>query len=188
MKLSELLQGVEIIRSSADPDMEISGVSYDSRQTQAGDLFVAVTGYETDGHRFIPAAVQKGAVCVLCEKPPADGAAFVQTGSTRQALAAVSANWFGRPADKMTMLGVTGTNGKTTITYLLKTVLEKTLGAKVGLIGTIQNMSTYREKMQTFRYGVLPFAAILIVICGLLMLERHFSGIIIMLYYAIFQK
>jgi len=140
MKLSELLQGVEIIRSSADPDMEISGVSYDSRQTQAGDLFVAVTGYETDGHRFIPAAVQKGAVCVLCEKPPADGAAFVQTGSTRQALAAVSANWFGRPADKMTMLGVTGTNGKTTITYLLKTVLEKTLGAKVGLIGTIQNM------------------------------------------------
>jgi UDP-N-acetylmuramoyl-L-alanyl-D-glutamate--2,6-diaminopimelate ligase len=140
MKLSELLKGVEIIKSTAQPDLEISGVTYDSRQTQAGDLFVAVSGFETDGHKFIPAAAAKGAACVLCEKVPAEKVLYVQVASTRQALAKVGANWFGHPAEKMTMIGVTGTNGKTTITYLLKTVLEQALGAKVGLIGTIQNM------------------------------------------------
>ena len=140
MKLSALLEGLEVLKTTADPEQEITGVSYDSRATAPGDLFVAITGYETDGHRYIPAAVQKGASVVLCERAPEGDTPYVQVLSTRQALAAVSANWFGRPADHMTMIGVTGTNGKTTITYLLKTVLEKTLGAKVGLIGTIQNM------------------------------------------------
>ena len=140
MKLSELLQGVSVQAGNLNPEMEITGVSYDSRLTKPGDLFVAISGFAADGHKFIPAALQAGAVAVLCEKAPKGSVPYLQTDDSRKALAIVSANWFGHPADEMTMIGVTGTNGKTTVTYLLKTVLEQTLQAKVGLIGTIQNM------------------------------------------------
>jgi len=140
MKLSELLKDIPVVSMQADPETELAGVSYDSRETKLGDLFVAVTGYAADGHRFIPMAVEKGAAVVLCERVPEVRVPYVLVASTRAALAQVGANWFGHPAETMTMIGVTGTNGKTTATYLLKTVLENTLGAKVGLIGTIQNM------------------------------------------------
>jgi len=140
MKLFELLQGVEILETTASLDLEISGVSYDSRKTQPGDLFVAITGYETDGHLFIPMAAQKGAAVVLCEQVPQTDIPYVRIAATRPALAVVGANWFGQPARSMTMIGITGTNGKTSVTLILKDVLEKTVGAKVGLIGTIQNM------------------------------------------------
>jgi len=139
MKLKELLKGVAVLELQADPELEITGVSYDSRQVQPGQLFVAVTGFAADGHRFIPMAQDKGASVVLCERAPEQGA-YVCVADTRLGLAQVSANWFEHPADKMTMIGVTGTNGKTTSTYLLKHILEKTLDAKVGLVGTIQNM------------------------------------------------
>ena len=140
MKLKELLAPLDVLELHADPELDITGISYDSRTTKPGELFVAVTGFAADGHKFIPKAVERGAAAILCERAPEADIPYVVAGSTRRALALVSAAWFGHPADKMTMLGVTGTNGKTTITYLLKTVLEKTLGAKVGLIGTIQNM------------------------------------------------
>ena len=140
MKLQELLKGIEVIECTASPELEISGVSADSRQVQPGGLFVAVPGFAADGHKFIPAAVKNGAAAVICEKKPQIDVPYVLTGNARHALAMAAANWYGHPADSMTMIGVTGTNGKTTVTYLLKTVLEKTLGAKVGLIGTIQNM------------------------------------------------
>ena len=140
MKLSEVLAGVNALAFHADPDLEIQGVSYDSRTTQPGDLFVAVTGYAADGHKFIPMALEKGAAAVLCEHAPEADVPYVTVDSTRASLAQVGANWFGHPAESMTVIGVTGTNGKTTVTYLLKSVLEQTLGAKVGLIGTIQNM------------------------------------------------
>lgn len=140
MRLAALLQGLEILASTADLSSEMTGVSYDSRSTAAGELFVAVTGFAADGHRFIPMAKEKGAAAVLCEKEPEVDIPYIKVASTRQALAVVSANWFGHPADHMCMIGITGTNGKTTCTYLLKSVLEKTIGAKVGLIGTIQNM------------------------------------------------
>ena len=140
MELRRLLDSVEILETNAPMELELSGVSYDSRAVKAGELFVAVTGFAADGHKFIPMALEKGAAAVLCERRPAADVPFIRVASTRAALAAVSANWFGRPAEHMTMIGVTGTNGKTSITYLLKTVLERTLGAKVGLIGTIQNM------------------------------------------------
>ena len=120
--------------------MDVTGVSFDSRAVKQGELFVAVTGFAADGHKFIPAAVKNGAAAVLCERAPSGNIPYVLVKSARTALAQAAANWFGHPADSMTMIGVTGTNGKTTVTYLLKTVLEQTLGAKVGLIGTIQNM------------------------------------------------
>ena len=139
MKLCDLLKDIEVIECSADLEMEISGVSYDSRNTKEGELFVAMTGYETDGHRFVPMAREKGAACVLCEKKVDDGA-YVVVADSRAALAQLGRSWYGDPAASMTMIGVTGTNGKTTTTYLLKDILEKTRGAKVGLIGTNQNM------------------------------------------------
>ena len=104
-----------------------------------GNLFVAICGYDTDGHKYIPMALEKGAACVLCEKAPAEGE-YVLLSDTRRGLALAGANWYGNPAGEMTMIGITGTNGKTTTTYLVKHILEDCLGAKVGLVGTIQNM------------------------------------------------
>lgn len=140
MKLSDLLKEIQVLSCTANLDAEITGVSYDSRKTQPGHLFVAVTGYAADGHDFIPKAVQSGAAVVLCERIPDSDIPYVQVASSREALARLGANWYGHPADKMTFVGITGTNGKTSVTYLLKAVLERTVGAKVGLIGTIQNM------------------------------------------------
>lgn len=140
MKLKELLKDIEIAKMTADPEMEIGGVCYDSRAAKPGDVFVAVVGYESDGHRFIESAVSKGAVCVLCEREPEIDIPYVICNNTRKGLSTASANFFGRPADKMKIIGVTGTNGKTTTTNLIKSIIEKTIGAKVGLIGTNNNM------------------------------------------------
>lgn len=142
MKLGDLLRGVEIQDTNiAGMDREITGVHYDSRQVERGDLFVAMAGYETDGHRYIPMAFERGAACVLCQRAPEKGdIPYVRTGDSRGALAQIGKNWYGDPAASMTVVGVTGTNGKTTTTYLLKDILEKALGSKVGLIGTNQNM------------------------------------------------
>ena len=141
MKLKELLKGIEVLDATADMEMEIPHVSYDSRATQPGDLFVAMTGFAADGHAFIGKARAAGAAAVLCQKLPEDPAVpYVRVADSRRALAEVGANFFGHPADSMTMVGVTGTNGKTTTTYLLKSILEQAAGAKVGLIGTNQNM------------------------------------------------
>ena len=140
MKLRELLDSLDILESNVDLNTDVHEVQYDSRNVESGDLFVAVTGVATDGHKYIPMAREKGAVCVLCEKTPEDGAPFVRVADTRQALAVVGANRFDHPAKELTMVGVTGTSGKTTSTYLIKSILEQKAGAKVGLIGTIQNM------------------------------------------------
>ena len=140
MTLRELLAGVAVREAEANLDLEISGVSYDSRKTRPGDLFVAMTGYATDGHKFIPMAREKGAACVLCQEKPEGEGPWVLVEDSRAALAQVGRNWYGDPAASMTMVGVTGTNGKTTTTYLLKDILEQAAGAKVGLIGTNQNM------------------------------------------------
>lgn len=140
MILENLLKGIEITELAADPGMEITGVSYDSRKTQSGELFVAITGYETDGHLYIGKAISNGAAVILCERKPEQKIPYICVPSTRKALAILGANWYDHPADSMTMIGITGTNGKTSATTILKSVLEQTVGAKVGLIGTIRNM------------------------------------------------
>ncbi|MBQ3073009.1 MAG: UDP-N-acetylmuramoyl-L-alanyl-D-glutamate--2,6-diaminopimelate ligase [Oscillospiraceae bacterium] len=140
MKLSELLNQVQVLSQTAAPELEVGGVSCDSRRVKPGDIYVAVRGYQTDGHRYIPDAVQRGAIAVVCEEAPETQIPYVLVSDSRAALADLGAAWYRYPAREMTMIGVTGTNGKTTVTYLLKSVLEQTLGAKVGLIGTIQNM------------------------------------------------
>ncbi len=140
MKLKELIRDLTILSDTADPETEISGISYDSRITKPGDLFVAWRGFSADGHRFIPMAVEKGAAAVLCETPPEDGTPFVQVADCRLALALASRAFFGDPASEMKIIGFTGTSGKTSSTQLLKHVLETAAGAKVGLIGTNGNM------------------------------------------------
>ena len=140
MKLKELLHGLDVLELHADETLDITGVHYDSRQVMRGGLFVAISGFQTDGHKYIPKAAENGAACIVCEKKPEMQIPYVLVSDARAALAVLGANWFGHPADDMCVIGITGTNGKTTSTYLLKHVLEQTLGAKVGLIGTIQNM------------------------------------------------
>ena len=140
MKLKEIVKNLEILDCSADLDMEIGGISYDSRKTQPGDLFVAIRGFESDGHRFIPKAVEKGAAAVLCEVAPEDGTPYLRVADCRLGLALASREFFGNPAAEMTVIGITGTSGKTTSSYLLKHLLESKLDARVGLIGTNGNM------------------------------------------------
>ena len=140
MKLKELLQGIRVLESNVDFEMNIDAVAYDSRKVTAGSLFVAITGFASDGNRFIPMALEKGAAVVVTAKKPEADVPYVLVDSDRYALAMIGTNFYGHPAKSMTMIGVTGTNGKTSVTLLLKHVLEKTLGAKVGLIGTMENL------------------------------------------------
>ena len=139
MRLNQLLAGVALTERRAG-DVECSGICYDTRTMVPGCLFVALPGYKTDGHKYIAQALEQGAAAVLCQHPPEGDGPWLVTPDARAALAAVSANWFGHPARDLTLLAVTGTNGKTTTTYLLKAMLEGVLGARVGLIGTNQNM------------------------------------------------
>lgn len=138
MKLQELLKGVAVKSSTAPEDLEIGEVRYDSRLVGKNDLFVAIRGYATDGHQYIAKAIEQGAAAVICEEAPA-GVPAVVVENARRALGEIAANRFGHPADAMCVLGVTGTNGKTTTTYLVKHMLE-CAGHKVGLIGTNQNL------------------------------------------------
>lgn len=140
MKLSELLEGVLFSASTPDLDldMEINEVRYDSRAVQPGDLFVAIRGFETDGHKYISSAITRGAAAVVCEEASGRIPAVIVKDS-RAALARIGINRYGHPSKAMTMIGVTGTNGKTSTTYFIKAILEAT-GAKVGLIGTNQNL------------------------------------------------
>ncbi len=140
MTLQQLLTGVEILELHADEHMEVKGVAYDSRKVQEGDLFVAVSGFATDGNRFIPSAMKNGAAAVVTAKAPIEDVPYVLVPSDRLALAQIGANLYGRPGEKMKLVGITGTNGKTSVTLLLKHVLETVENARVGLIGTTGNM------------------------------------------------
>lgn len=145
MKLKELLRDIAVLECTVDPELNIGEVYYDSRKVTAGSLFVAVSGFAADGNRFIPMALEKGAAAVVTARKPEGDVPYVLVDSDRLALALLGRNFYGCPADAMTIIGITGTNGKTSATLLLKQVLEKTLGAKVGLIGTMANMIGQEE-------------------------------------------
>ena len=142
MRLSEILKGLEIVNITGDTEIDITGISYDSRKAQSGHLFVAMRGEKADGHAFIQSAVERGAAAAVYEKPAEFGitdnkVVFIRVKDSRKALACLANNFFSRPSDSLTVIGVTGTNGKTTTTYIIKAILEA-WGKKVGLIGTIQ--------------------------------------------------
>ena len=145
MKLRKLLAGVPLTEEEFDGGLEISSLSYDSRTLEPGALFVALPGAKTDGSRFIDQAMERGAAAVLCEHPPERPGPWLTTPDARLALALASANWFGHPGKEMTLIAVTGTNGKTTTTCLIKEMLEQTLSVPVGLVGTNRNLVGQRE-------------------------------------------
>lgn len=138
MKLSQLLEGTGI-HAGVPADMEIEGITCDSRRVKPGWAFVCIEGTAADGHRFAGAAIEAGARVVIAQRDTAGAERQILVGNTRRVWARMCANWFGRPAERLHLIGVTGTNGKTTTTCMLKSILE-VCGCKVGLIGTIQNM------------------------------------------------
>ena len=140
MKLKRLLSVLDVCECTADPELDIRDISFDSRTTQPGDLFAAVCGYESDGHRFIGAAADRGAVVVLCQKQPEVDIPYILVADSRLALSRICCEFFDNPSRELTMIGVTGTNGKTTVTTLIKHMLEQCLHTKVGLIGTNANV------------------------------------------------
>jgi len=140
MKLKELLNGIKVLELCADPELEVGHVAYDSRKVQPGGMFVAIAGFASDGNRYIPMAMGKGAAVIVTAKKPLVDVPYVLVESDRLALALIGTNYYGHPAESMKIIGITGTNGKTSVTLLLKQVLERCLGAKVGLIGTMGNM------------------------------------------------
>lgn len=146
MRLKDLLEGVRPLSCTAELTREITGVSCDSQKIQPGDVFVAVPGTQADGRRYISQAMARGACCVVCREVPQEDVPYVLVRSVRRTLAQMAKNYFGDPASGMTLVGVTGTNGKTTTTYLIKQILEAVLHTKVGLMGTIQNMVGQRTE------------------------------------------
>lgn len=140
MKLQELLKGVRVLEMTASPETEITDIANDSRKVRKNSLFFAISGFATDGNRFLPMALEKGAAVIVTAKRPEIPAPYVLVESDRLAMAQIAGNFYGNPARAMTMVGITGTNGKTSSTLLLKQVLEKTRGAKVGLVGTMENL------------------------------------------------
>lgn len=140
MKLEQILENVDIKEMHAPAELEISGICYDSRAVGPGDLFVAVRGFTVDGHRYISKAVAAGAAAVLCEQAPDEDIPYIITSDSRKALALASCSFFSNPAGEMKIIGITGTSGKTSSSYLIKHMLEAKLDARVGLIGTNGNM------------------------------------------------
>lgn len=140
MTLSELLKDVNIKKIDGSGSMKISGIACDSRKVKPGNVFVCITGYETDGHKYAKSAVENGAVAVVAEHDlPTVDVPCVIVDNTRKAMSEMAATFYDYPYKKFKLIGITGTNGKTTTTYLIKSILEH-LGKKVGLIGTNQNM------------------------------------------------
>jgi len=140
MKLNELLYNINISENTADINLEIPDIAYDSRSVKPGMAFIAVEGYVTDGHKYIGSAFKNGASVVICQKKPEVDVPYVLVEDSRLALARISARFFGEPAKKMKIVGVTGTNGKTTTTHLVKEIIERVTGEKAGLIGTNENI------------------------------------------------
>ncbi|MBW7887541.1 MAG: UDP-N-acetylmuramoyl-L-alanyl-D-glutamate--2,6-diaminopimelate ligase [Bacteroidetes bacterium] len=154
MTLSEILQGVTVTKifqtlygkMVVTHDVKVSGVQYDSRKVEKENMFVAVRGAESDGHKFLSSAIAQGAKVIVIEDDNAipdalcmhTGVVKVVVPNTRKALAVISANYYGNPARQMTIIGVTGTNGKTTTTFLIKQMIESRPEYVVGLIGTVE--------------------------------------------------
>ena len=141
MKLSELLRNVTTISLIGNSEADITGVNIDSRKVERGHLFVAIKGTQTDGHRFIPKAIASGAAAVLCEDLPEErqeGVTYVKVESTEEAVGPVATMFYGEPSKHLKLVGVTGTNGKTTIATLLYNMFRK-FGYKCGLLSTVCN-------------------------------------------------
>lgn len=150
-KLNFLLQDLCPTQVVGNTDIDITNVLCDSRQVKGGELFVAVVGVAVDAHRFIPQVTEAGAAAVLCQQLPqvlADGVTYVVVPDTTRALALVASAWYDHPSEHLRLVGVTGTNGKTTTATLLYELMQH-LGYKAGLLSTVKNMIDRREEAAT---------------------------------------
>ena len=141
MKLVEILKGIEVVSVSGTKNKVISGIEFDSRKVQKNSLFVAVKGYKTDGHNFISPALASGASAVICEtlpENPEKTVCWIKTDDSAKALGLAASNFYGNPSSSLRLVGVTGTNGKTTIATLLYRMFIR-LGYKCGLFSTVCN-------------------------------------------------
>ena len=153
MKILTLIEGLDIRNHTGSPDIEVKGIAYDSRLVQKGFFFVAVRGYSVDGHDYIKDALKRGAAAVLLEDAANysidhDKVAFIEVPDSREALALISSAYYGHPSHHLSLVGITGTNGKTTTGFITKSILD-TGGAKSGLLGTICYM--LGEKVEAAR-------------------------------------
>ena len=149
MKLSDIIKSAEPLsidqKGSGNKDPEILSIHYRSQDVKPGGLFVAITGHAADGHDYIDDAIERGAVAVVSQKEIKGITPNIRVADTRQALADIAACFFNNPSERLTVIGITGTNGKTTSAYLVESILQQA-GFEVGVIGTIN----YRYAGQTF--------------------------------------
>jgi len=141
MILSDLLQNISLKSTFGNSEIEVTGIQFDSRKVVNGSVFVAIRGTATDGHDFIGAAIEKGAKAIICEIQPSDkqdGVTYIQVENSSDALGRMASAWYDFPSSKLKLVGVTGTNGKTTIATLLYQLFRE-LGYKTGLLSTVCN-------------------------------------------------
>ena len=141
VKLQDILYKVHLKQVHGSTDIDIAAIEIDSRKVSARCIFVAIRGAKSDGHHFIEKAVSSGAVAIVCEEMPAsfsDSVTYLQVNNTQEAVAYMANNFYGEPSKKVKLVGVTGTNGKTTIATVLFKLFTQ-LGYKCGLISTVQN-------------------------------------------------
>ena len=141
MKLEEILNGINTTEILGETSREISGIHIDSRKVEPGDMFVAIKGTQTDGHAYISKAIEKGASTIICENLPEEidnNTTYIKVGDTEDAIGKLATTFYGNPTSKLELIGVTGTNGKTTIATLLYNMFRQ-FGYKVGLISTVCN-------------------------------------------------
>jgi UDP-N-acetylmuramoyl-L-alanyl-D-glutamate--2,6-diaminopimelate ligase len=149
MRLGDLSAGLAGLVGAgpvgAEADVEISSLAYDSRAVSAGTLFFCVPGFQADGHRFAPAAIEEGAAALVVERPLGLGVPELQVESVRAAMAPIAARFYGEPATQLKVVGVTGTNGKTTSAYVIRELLEAA-GLQCGLLGTVKSVIGGQER------------------------------------------
>jgi len=145
--LKEILTGINVVSFSGDENMTIERINFDSREVSEGSLFVAVKGFKTDGHEYISNAISSGALAVVCEilpDKPDTNICWIQTDDSAKAVGQLSSNFYGNPSSSLKLVGVTGTNGKTTIATLLYKMFSA-LGYKCGLFSTVCNHINDKE-------------------------------------------
>ena len=141
MKLEKILTGIDIIETKGDLTKKVSDIHIDSRKVENGHLFVAVKGTQTDGHTYIEKAIEKGATVIICETLPEkikDNVTYIKVANTVDCIGKLATSFYNNPTEKLDLIGITGTNGKTTIATLLYNMFRK-FGYKVGLISTVCN-------------------------------------------------
>ena len=141
MDTLQLLSAIEPLSQQGKLPAEVTGIEADSRKVERGYMFVAVRGSQVDGHEFIPIAISSGATLIVCEELPSElheGVAYVQVADSAAALGYLASRWYGDPSYSLTLVGVTGTNGKTTTATLLYEMF-RLFGEKVGLLSTVRN-------------------------------------------------